>query len=105
MKVTGSDPLSRLRDMMDKLDETDRASRTQSGDRKDGERAEATPGSGDTVQFSERAQEIRRLRDAIDTSPDLRQELVERLRGEIASGQYRIDGTKIAGGILSEESM
>lgn len=105
MKVTGSDPLSRLRDMMDRLDETDRASRTQSGDRKGEERTEAASGSGDTVQFSERAQEIRKLRDAIDTSPDLRQELVEQLRGEIASGQYRIDGTKIAGGILSEESM
>lgn len=105
MKVNGSDPLSRLRDLLRRIDESDR---TQAEKGEGATRSASPPessASSDSIQLSVRAQEIQRLREAIETSPDLRQELVDRVRDEIASGQYRIDGTKIAASLLEEDSL
>lgn len=105
MKVNGSDPLSRLRDLLRRIDESDRT-QAEKADRssRSGSPADG-PASSDSIQLSVRAQEIQRLREAIEKSPDLRQELVDRVRDEIASGQYRIDGTRIAASLLEEDSI
>ncbi len=103
MKVDGSDPLSRLRNMLDKMDETDRTARTRSSEVAAAPGKDRSSSTGDSVQLSERAQEIHRLRDAIEMSPETRGELVARLREEIATGQYRIDGTKIASAMLEDD--
>ncbi len=99
MKVNGSDPLSRLREMLGKIEETERSSRAKSSERS-GQSSDVT--STDSVEVSPRAVEMRRLREEIETSPEVRQELVDQLKDEISSGRYRIDGTKIADSMLSE---
>ncbi|MDQ7007265.1 MAG: flagellar biosynthesis anti-sigma factor FlgM [Acidobacteriota bacterium] len=102
MKVSGSDPLSRLRDLLRKIDESDRAQRSDDrSSQRSPDPSEVTP-SGDSVDLSARARELRSLREAVESSPESRRDLVEQLRAEIASGRYRIDGTRIVEGLLAE---
>ena len=101
MKVSGSDPLSRLRDLLRKIDEPERSGKAEEAESTSGERAPEVAG-GDSFQLSGRALEMQRLRQSLEASPDVRQELVQRLRDEIASGNYRIDGSRIVDGLLEE---
>jgi len=105
MKVNGSDPLSRLWEMLRRIDESDRTQAEKSDRPSRSSFPSDVPASNDSIQLSVRAQEIQRLREAIEDSPEIRQELVDRVREEIASGQYRIDGTKIAASLLEEDSI
>ncbi|RMG47391.1 MAG: flagellar biosynthesis anti-sigma factor FlgM [Acidobacteria bacterium] len=98
MKIPGSDPLHRLRDLLDRLEGGRTAGRAGPGSSE----GPAESGGADSVQLSERARELQRLRAALMETPDIRQELVDRLRDEIASGRYRIDGTRIADELLRE---
>ena len=50
----------------------------------------------DSVSLSANAQSIRRVFEAINDGPDVRAELVDRLRAEIASGEYEVDADSIA---------
>jgi negative regulator of flagellin synthesis FlgM len=104
MKISANDPLGRLKGMLGKLDEASDTGRVK-GREKDGattSQATRVDGNADGVSVSPQAQELRRLRESIDLSPDVRQELVDSVRAEIASGRYRIDGTKIADELLAE---
>lgn len=101
MKVSGSDPLSRLRDLLRKIEEPERSAKTEEAGPTSTDRATDAAG-GDSFQLSGRAREIQNLRQTLEASPDVRQELVQRLREEIASGNYRIDGSRIVDGLLEE---
>ncbi len=104
MKIHGPDPFDRLKEALSRLEEKDRAERTRGRNGDEPVAPGGRTGDTDQVQLSERARELRRLRDALDRSPEIREELVARLREEIASGRYGIDGRRIADGILAEEA-
>jgi len=55
-----------------------------------------------TLEISERAQEIRDLRARLAELPEIREELVERVRRELDEGTYRPDAVRIARGIVRE---
>ena len=98
MKIqNNSDPAARLRSVLDRLDSTERSSRTRQ------DSSTAVSGGQDQIQLSSRAREMQSVRDAIANSPDVRQSVVDKLRDEIGSGRYRIDGTRVADGMLQEE--
>ncbi len=103
MKVSGSDPLSRLRDLLEKIGESDRAQRSEDRPTQRSADGSQTAAAGDMVDLSTRARELRSLREAVEASPESRRELVARLRDEIASGRYRIDGSRIVDGLLAEQ--
>jgi negative regulator of flagellin synthesis FlgM len=102
MKIDGSDPLGRLRGLLDRIQQQDQAAPT----RESGRSAEGAAGSAqDSVTVSSRAQELAALREAVESSPEVRRELVEKLRDEISSGRYRVDGTRIASALLEERDI
>ena len=70
------------------------------------ERSEAVAGEAgqpsDRVRISARARELQQLWDAAAGAPEVRTELVERVRSEIQNGRIRIDPERIAQALLSE---
>ncbi len=101
MKVHGSDPLARLKDLLTRAKETGAHEAGRSGRGA----AAGGPGEADSVQISGTVQELQRLREAIADNPDVRERLVEELRDEIASGRYHVDGTRVADALLHEETL
>ena len=51
---------------------------------------------GDNVEISPRAQELRRAKGLLDTVPDVRGEMVVRLKTDIERGDYSVDAGKVA---------
>lgn len=104
MKVQNdSDAILRLKGLLARLEETDRSSKTEGKEGvKGAKESQAVARPQDEIQLSQRAREMERLRDEVANSPEVRQALVDQLREEISSGNYRIDGTKIADAILKE---
>lgn len=56
----------------------------------------------DEVHISEQGQARLRLLDAISAEPAIRADLVARLREQISSGSYEVDGDAIAAAMLDE---
>lgn len=54
------------------------------------------------VTLSERAREIQQVRQAVEALPDVREEKVDELKERIASGEYRVDGEKVAEKMIGE---
>lgn len=104
MKISANDPLGRLQGMLGKLDEASDTGKVKGRDKDSASTSQSArvDGNTDGVSVSPQAQELRRVRESIDLSPDIRKELVDSVRAEIASGRYRIDGTKIADELLAE---
>lgn len=100
MKVHGADPLSRLRDLVNRTGESEAADATG---RAQGARPGGADGS-DSVQLSPVAQELNHLRDLMSETPEVREQLVASLRDEIASGRYQFDGTRLAEELLRESA-
>ncbi|UCF66053.1 MAG: flagellar biosynthesis anti-sigma factor FlgM [Acidobacteriota bacterium] len=100
MKVHGTDPLGRLQNLLDRLEGADKL---EPSDARWAHGQAPPPAARDAIQLSEQAQELGRLREALASSPEIRQELVERLREQIGSGLYRVDGTRVADAMLREE--
>ena len=98
MKVHGTEQLDRLRDLLSRTNESDAvdASNRQKGGRPEG------AGDLDTVQLSPEAKEMQHLRDLMSETPEVREQLVNSLRDEIASGRYHFDGTHLADELLRE---
>ncbi|MDH4247519.1 MAG: flagellar biosynthesis anti-sigma factor FlgM, partial [Deltaproteobacteria bacterium] len=44
----------------------------------------------------------RRLREAVETTPDVRENLVNNLRDKLAKGEYRVDANRLADNLLRE---
>ncbi len=59
--------------------------------------------SGDTVDLSGRGSEVGKLVDQIKLLPDVREEKVKHYREQIAGGNYKPSGEKVAAAILKEE--
>jgi negative regulator of flagellin synthesis FlgM len=54
--------------------------------------------------FSSRAQEIIRAKTAVDSAPDVREDLVKSLKDKIDSGQYQVSSDDIAEMMLPRQS-
>jgi flagellar biosynthesis anti-sigma factor FlgM len=62
------------------------------------------PAESDKVSVSETAASVGRLVDRVRETAEVRQERIDALRREVASGSYRPDADAIADAILKEES-
>lgn len=104
MRINGQDPLGRLKGLLDRVDESERSHPTPRRDRleSNNDQLRRPEGGADAVALSPQAEELRRTREAIENSPEVREDLVRQLKREIASGRYRIDGSRIADGLLGE---
>jgi negative regulator of flagellin synthesis FlgM len=58
--------------------------------------------SGDRVNLSQKACDIKKISDIIQKTPDVREEKVAHLKEEIASGNYQVSGRDIADKMLEE---
>jgi negative regulator of flagellin synthesis FlgM len=60
--------------------------------------AEATngPTAASSVEVSGEAQEIQRVKRLVENTPDVREELVQKLKADIESGTYNVTGEDIA---------
>lgn len=70
---------------------------------------ETTPSGGamakDTVNLSGTAQTLQNQEAKINSMPDIDQEKVDRIKSELASGNYRIDSQKLAKNMASMDSL
>ena len=55
-----------------------------------------TSAKRDEVEISEEAMRMRGATEAVAEAPEVRRQLVERLRQDIASGSYRVDSHEVA---------
>ena len=102
MRIDNENPLNRLHGLVDRLDGVERTGRTGEAAGPGATGALVAP-RGDGIEISPRAREIAGLRAALDALPDVRAQLVEALRAEIATGAYRADSLRIADAMLDEE--
>lgn len=58
--------------------------------------------TAEKVLLSPKAKDIAKINEIIKASPDIRTEKVERIKSEIATGTYSVDGKEIAEKILKE---
>lgn len=58
--------------------------------------------STDAVVLSPEAKQIQKAKELIDSLPDIREEKVAEIRARIESGEYQIDGEKIASKMVEE---
>ncbi len=100
MKVHGADPLNRLRDLLNRTGESDAV---DTAERTKGSSA-AGADESDSIQLSPAAQELQHLRDLMNATPEVREQLVTSLREEISSGRYHFDGTHLADELLRESA-
>lgn len=57
---------------------------------------------GDEVTLSPKAQEFQRARELVSEAPDVREDVVKRLKAAIESGAHRVDPEAIAERMLAE---
>lgn len=54
------------------------------------------------VKFSATAKELQQARQAMEATPEIRDDKVGQFKGEIATGTYRVEGDKVATKMLRE---
>jgi flagellar biosynthesis anti-sigma factor FlgM len=102
MKIQDDAQVARLKKMLERIDQPGRTASKDTAREVSATGSAITP-SQDQLTLSAKGQELQKLRDEIESSPDVRADIVEKLRSEISSGRYRIDGTRIADALASEE--
>ena len=58
--------------------------------------------SGERVDFSEKANDIRKINEVIQKTPDVREDKISVLKEKITSGTYHVSSRKIADKMLKE---
>lgn len=61
-----------------------------------------TPGRADLVSLSRRAEDFRIARQALENSPEVREEKVAALRLQVERGEYRVESEELAAALLQE---
>jgi negative regulator of flagellin synthesis FlgM len=56
----------------------------------------------DNVVLSPKAREVQEAKKVLNTLPDIREELVARIKNEINEGTYKIEGKKLAAKMIKE---
>ena len=95
-KFDGSNPIRLTRQTDVKKSDTASSSATAAA-------GKTAASSEDKLNLSSRASEVGKLVDTLKDLPDVRQEKVEFLRAQIASGDYDPTGEQIADAILKDE--
>jgi len=67
-----------------------------SGVRKPEGQDKPSAGKGDNVNLSSRAKEFNKLKGMADSAPDVRSDMVVRLKTQIENGDYSVDAGKVA---------
>ncbi|MBF0551494.1 MAG: flagellar biosynthesis anti-sigma factor FlgM [Deltaproteobacteria bacterium] len=67
-----------------------------------GKKAGVQSGATETVHLSSRARDINKVRDTLKTVPDVRTDVVARLKDSIAQGTYQVSGEKVAEKMITE---
>lgn len=70
------------------------------GERTNGSTQEVRKGAKDRAELSEEAQLFQRAREAALQAPEVREELIERIRKELESGSYNVQPEDVAEKIL-----
>ena len=63
---------------------------------------EKTGSEGDKVQLSPRAREFQRIKDVLETAPDVRESKVAAVSESIEKGSFKADSKKVAENIINE---
>lgn len=91
-----------------KLDQMDGPLKSGSTTKKDratafsGESKSSDDVSSAKVKLSERAQDMKKIRNAVDSIPDFDEAKVNKLKDLIAKGQYKVDAQKVADKMVDE---
>ena len=64
--------------------------------------AREQPPKPDEVVLSERAQLLRKVKEALAATPDVREQKVAELRAQLEAGTYRVPGDKLIEKLLSK---
>lgn len=67
-----------------------------SGVKKQEPQDKPSAGQGDNVNISSRAKELNKLKGMADSTPDVRSDMVVRLKTQIENGDYSVDAGKVA---------
>ncbi len=59
----------------------------------------------DTVSFSSRSRDIARVAEQVREAPDVRQDLVDRMKSVVDAGNYRVDNRDLATKMIKEMLM
>ncbi len=72
------------------------------GEKKAGVKGAGEPGKTDSVQISTESRKAARLREVLDSHPDIREEKVTALKKEVDEGTYKVDSNKVADKVIRE---
>lgn len=62
----------------------------------------SSAGQQDRIQISEHAKELQRIKTLVDRPDTVREARVEQIRQSVASGNYTVDGTKVADSMIRQ---
>ena len=60
--------------------------------------------SSSKVKLSERAQDMKKIREVVDKSPDVDEAKVAKFKSMLANGQYKVDASKVADKMVDEHA-
>jgi len=103
MKIYGTDPLGKLKELIDRTEQGEKGGKTGEARGATAAAQTAAASGTDSVELSPEVKELSSLREALFDTPEIRQELVDRLKSEIASGRYRVDGSRVAESLIEEQ--
>ena len=92
MKIQNEESVVNLNSVQKKLPEKETVTKSP----------EKVSGEGDKVQLSPGAREFQRIKDALETAPDVRESKVAGISESIEKGSYKADSSKIAESIINE---
>lgn len=97
-KTAGQQP-----DVLNKLQAQDAEKTQDSQARERAEKpAEKTPGGTESVQISNRALDVKKAHDALESIPAVREDKVQEMKQRIASGSFEVDSAALAEKILAD---
>ena len=92
MEINSTNPLIVSKNGVQRLEPSQHSEKTLKGS---GEQSDS-----DRLELSVRSREISHLNDLIQSTPDIREDKVEKVRRELESGTYNVKAEKIAEKIL-----
>jgi negative regulator of flagellin synthesis FlgM len=97
MKVDANSNNVQLNNYLNQVRNQQQASSTQA--QQDQTRQAA---GGDKVELSDKAKEVQQASQALKSMPDTRTDMVAKTKLEVEQGTYKVNGTKVATGMLKE---
>ncbi len=87
MKINGKKPGVGTDNIVKKVGEKDQVKQSNAGD---------ASGAGDSVNISQRAMDLSRVKKMLESLPDVRGDMVVSLKSDIEQGSYSVDAGKVA---------